>query len=299
MAYGVATVFLSTRQRATSVPSNVDRLRAPSDPTRSSPATRTVPITIPNPIPHAAPCRPRPRPDGQIRAQHSDQAYKATRTERPGYQPAYSSTTVHPQTPTKTGHWRTTPLKNLLHASRYGRASLGRRVRGRACICAKAGASIICRFGGFWNVREGLGLDWGGRGGAEDTRREGIGLIEREWERDGRRRACHGMMGYAQLGGMAGTSILRQSSASGKNGWAVFAVRDGRWLLDIRAGKLSCARHAYGKAAASIGCRSRGYKGALSPVIGMGMAMGGRTVLERRSSIIGEAPPPKARHDMT
>lgn len=27
-----------------------------------------VPITIPNPIPHVAPCRPRPRPDGQIRA---------------------------------------------------------------------------------------------------------------------------------------------------------------------------------------------------------------------------------------
>ena len=42
-----------------------------------------------------------------------------------------------------------------------------------------------------------------------------------------------------------------------------------------------------------------GYKGDLSPVIGVGMAMGGRAVLEMRPSIIGEAPPPKAQHDMT
>lgn len=144
MAYRVAMV-LSTRQRAASVPSNVDRPRVATPPVPPRYSHRPHPHTQYNHTRSAMPCPPPQRPSRRIPVVQRP-GIQPTGTERSDQPPYY---TVVSQPSTKTGQ-RTTPPRILLHASRYGRRSDGVcvQVHKRACMpkrerrsCADSGAS--------------------------------------------------------------------------------------------------------------------------------------------------------------
>lgn len=144
--YGVrrATVFLSTRQRSTSVLSNVDRLGAATPPVlpRCSPSTHRH-----NPIQSHTQGHAGHHSAHTGRYEHTDVEYKPTRTERPDQQATalyYSTaTTYQNRASNNTAEDSTARVAIRTNVARTAYAC------GRACICAKAGASIICRFGGF------------------------------------------------------------------------------------------------------------------------------------------------------
>ena len=133
-------------------------------------------------------------------------ATKRTKPRGPSAWVISQRTPVHPQPPTKTGHWRTTPLKNLLHASRYGRASLGRR----------AWASVHMRQSGsvdhmpLWGLleRKGrvrLGLGGWGEGGRKIPAVKGLAY----WEVVGARRATMCMLWHEMMHSLAEWRVRR------------------------------------------------------------------------------------------